>query len=93
MRADVKKPEQAPGMLHMLLDTCVWLDLARQADGAKLVVMLRELSDQGKLALLVPDIVIEEFERNRDKVQTTMTRSISSRFREVRKAIEEHGRE
>ena len=89
----MKKPEQASNVVYMLIDTCVWLDLARQADSAKLVTMLRELTDQGRLALLVPDIVIEEFERNRDKVQATMTRSISSRFREVRKAIEEHGRE
>lgn len=70
----------------------VWLDLAKQADGGKMVGMLRELCDQGKIKLIVPQIVVDEFGRNRDRVQEAMTRSVSAKFREVRKAIDEHGR-
>ena len=54
--------------------------------------MLGELYDQRKIELIVPQIVLDEFERNRDRVQEAMTRSVSARFREVRKAIDEHGR-
>jgi len=42
------------GVIHILVDTCVWLDLARQADGGKMVAILRELCDRGKIELLVP---------------------------------------
>jgi len=35
---------------------------------------------------------MDEFERNRERVQEAMTRSVSAKFREVRKAIDEHGR-
>lgn len=80
------------GTIHMLVDTCAWLDLAKQSDGGKVVSMLKELVDQGKIDILVPDIVITEFERNRDRVQASMTKSVSSKFNEVRKAISEHGR-
>lgn len=78
--------------VHMLIDTCVWLDLAKQSDGGKVVSILNELSGQGKIEILVPAIVITEFERNRDRVQAAMTRNISSRFSEVRRAISEYGR-
>ncbi len=80
------------GVIHMLVDTCVWLDLAKQADGGKVVAILRELCDRGGIELLVPQVVVDEFERNRDRVQEAMTRSVSAKFREVRKAIDEHGR-
>ena len=80
------------GVIHMLVDTCVWLDLAKQADGGKMVAILWELCDKGRVELIVPQVVLDEFERNRDRVQETMTRSVNARFREVRKAIDEHGR-
>jgi len=78
--------------VHMLVDTCVWLDLAKQPDGGKVVSILKQLSEQGKIDILVPAIIITEFERNRDRVQAAMTKSVSSKFSEVRKAISEHGR-
>lgn len=80
------------GTIFLFVDTCVWLDLAKQVDGGKMVAILRELHDQGRIRLIVPQIVLDEFERNREKVQKDMTRSVSSKFREVRNAISEHGR-
>ncbi len=89
----MNKAKHTPdSVIHMLLDTCVWLDLAKQADGGKMVAMIRELCDQGRIELIVPQVVLDEFERNRDRVQEAMTHSISAKFREVRKAIDEHGR-
>ncbi len=80
------------GRIHMLVDTCVWLDLAKQSDGGKIVAVIREMCDQGWVELIVPQVVLDEFERNRDRVQELMVRSVSARFREVRKAIDEYGR-
>ncbi len=82
---------QKSTVIHMFVDTCVWLDLAKQADGGKMIAVLRELCSQGRVQLIVPQIVLDEFERNRGKVQEAMTRSVSAKFREVRRAIDEHG--
>lgn len=79
-------------MLYVLVDTCVWLDLARNVSGEQLIAACRVLVHQGRLELLVPSLVIEEFERNRPRVEADMTRSLSATFRRVREALEEHGR-
>ena len=60
-------------MLRLLVDTSTWLDLARRRDGQKWIVPLRVLMSQGKLELLVPSLVIAEFERNRSRVEASVT--------------------
>lgn len=52
-------------VLRLLIDTSVWLDMATRREGQKWIVPLRVLKFQGKLELLVPALVIEEFDRNR----------------------------
>ena len=78
-------------MLYLLADTCVWLDLAKSVDGEQLIAACRVLSNDDRLQLLVPQIVIDEFERNRDRIASDMVRSVSSTFRRVREAVHEHG--
>lgn len=77
-------------MLMMLADTSVWLDLARDINGQKLIVTIRVLVHEGRLTLLVPSLVVEEFERNRERVEAAMTRGISANFRRVRAEIDAH---
>jgi hypothetical protein len=79
-------------VIRMFIDTCVWLDLAKQADGGKMVAVLRELCEQGEIRLIVPQVIVDEFERNRDRVQEAMTRSVSAKLLNVRKVIDKHGR-
>jgi len=76
----------------MLVDTCTWLDLAKRIDGQKIIVIIRVLVHQGAPELLVPALVIEEFARNRERVEADMTRSVTSTFNRVREAINAHGR-
>src|SRR5680860_1158984 len=64
-------------VLHLLVDTSTWLDLAKRRDGQRWIVAMRLLMHQGDLQLLVPDVVIDEFERNRDRVDTTMTTTVA----------------
>ena len=78
-------------MVYLLVDTSVWLDLATDIDGQKLIVAIRVLAHDGRVTLLVPQIVIDEFGRNRDRVESLMTRSMSANFRRVREEIEAHG--
>lgn len=78
-------------MLHLLIDTSTCLDLAQRRDGQRWIVALRILIHQRKVKLLVPPVVIEEFDRNEARVQAAMTSSISARFRQVRQDLMTYG--
>lgn len=78
-------------MLNLLLDTSTWLDLAQRRDGQRWIVALRSLIRQGEIELLVPPVVIEEFDRNEARVQAAMTSSVASRFRQIRQDLGTYG--
>lgn len=78
-------------MLFLLADTSVWLDLAKSINGQKLIVTVRVLAHEDRLTLLVPRLVVDEFERNRERVEADMTRSVSAHLGRARDAIEQHG--
>jgi hypothetical protein len=52
---------------------------------------MRVLGFQGKLELLVPSLVIDEFERNRPRAETAVTASVLDRFRQLRNDLHEFG--
>ena len=76
-------------MLRLLIDTSAWLDLATRRDGQKWIVPLRVFMHQGKLELLVPPLVIEEFERNRPRSEAAVTRNVLDRLRQLRRDLHE----
>ncbi|MGN6606012.1 MAG: PIN domain-containing protein [Jatrophihabitans sp.] len=78
-------------MLRLLVDTSTWLDLAKRRDGQRWIVTLRVLRHQGRLQLLVPAVVIEEFARNRPRIEASMTASVSERLRMIKKDLDEYG--
>lgn len=78
-------------MVYLLADTSVWLDLAKNINGQKVIVTVRVLAQEGRMTLLVPQVVVDEFERNRARVESDMTRSVSVQLRRARDAIEQHG--
>lgn len=80
-------------MLHLLVDTSTWLDLAKRRDGQRWIVALRILAHQAQVELLVPAIVIDEFERNRDRVMTSMTSSVAQRFKLIKQDLSDYGGE
>jgi hypothetical protein len=80
-------------MLRVLVDTSVWLDMAKRRDGQQWVVPLRVLIFQGKLELLVPAVVLDEFQRNRPRAEAAVTDSVLRRFRMVRQDLHEFGAE
>lgn len=75
-------------MLHLLIDTSVWLDLAKRRDGQKLIHALGQVVMDGDVELLVPELVIEEFERNRERIEQSMTTSVADRFKLLQKDLE-----
>ena len=52
---------------------------------------MRLLIHQGKLELLVPRLVLDEYDRNRERVEATMTASIATRFKMLRQDLREYG--
>lgn len=78
-------------MLHLLVDTSTWLDLSKRRDGQRWIVALRLLVHQGKLDLLVPTVIVDEFERNRDRVETSMTATVAARFKLMKQDLGDYG--
>ena len=76
-------------MLRLLIDTSAWLDLAMRRDGQKWIVPLRVFLHQGKLELLVPPLVIDEFEHNRPRSEAAVTKSVMARLRQLRRELHE----
>lgn len=78
-------------MLNLLVNTSTWLDLAKRRDGQKWIVAIRVLRHQGQLELLVPAVVMEEFGRNRPRIEQSMTESVAHRFRLIKRDLDDYG--
>lgn len=78
-------------MLHLLIDTSTWLDLAKRRDGQRWITALRVLVRNGEVQLLVPSLVMHEFERNRGRIETSMTASIAQRFKDIQQDLNDYG--
>lgn len=77
-------------MHKLLIDTCVWLDLAKTTKGEEVLMLLEEFINSEKLSLVVPSIVVEEFHRNKERIIQDACKSVSSHFKKVKELIEEH---
>ncbi|MCZ0730481.1 PIN domain-containing protein [Mycolicibacterium iranicum] len=86
-------------MLHLLIDTSIWLDIVKRRDGFQLLAGINavtiDFQDEGipRLNLLVPQLVIDEFERNRPKVEASMTSEVAQRFKLIRRDVATYGSE
>jgi PIN domain len=75
-------------MLRLLVDTSVWLDIAQRRDGQTWIVPMRVFMHQRHLQLLVPELVLEEFERNRPRAEDAVTSKVRERFRLLRNDLQ-----
>jgi PIN domain len=80
-------------VLCLLADTSVWLDLTKSISGEQLIAECQVLVDQGRLELLVPQIVVEEFAKSRDRIEADMALSLASTLRSLRATTDEDGPE
>lgn len=78
-------------MLHLLVDTSTWLDLSKRRDGRRWILALQELVQQGDVELMVPQVVIDEYERNRQRIETSMTSSVAQRFKAIKQDLDDYG--
>jgi hypothetical protein len=78
-------------LFKILIDTCVWLDLAKDYQQQTILAALEELVQQGDVELILPRTVIDEFARNKERVIEQSSRSISSTLKRVKEVVEKYG--
>ena len=78
-------------MFKMLIDTCVWLDIAKDHTQKPVLGTVEELIKQGELVLLVPQTIVDEFARNKARVIEDSNRSLGSYLKRVKEAVDKLG--
>lgn len=77
-------------MVKFLIDTCVWLDIAKTTKGEKILDLLYEFIEREEIGLILPDIVADEFARNKERIITDAGKSLSSHFKKVKEMVVAH---
>lgn len=77
-------------MFKILIDTCVWLDLAKDSEET-LITVLEELTQNKDISIITPEVVLTEFNNNRDKIIKESSKSLSSIFKRVKDAVDKFG--
>ncbi len=80
-------------MLRALIDTCIWLDLAKDRKQSPLLIALENLVADGEVSLIVPRIVLEEVARNKERIIKESQQSVSSACKNARRTVEMFGSE
>ena len=78
-------------MFKILIDTCVWLDLAKDHEQQSLLTVLEELIQRNELSLIVPETIIKEFDNNKDRIIKESSQSLSSVFNRVKEVVNRLG--
>ena len=78
-------------MFKILIDTCVWLDLAKDYQQQAILTALEELVRQGDIVLILPRTVVDEFDRNKARVIEESSRSLSSHLKRTKEVVEKFG--
>lgn len=74
-------------MFRMLIDTCVWLDLAKDPRQVPVLGVVEEMVKLGMITLIVPRVGLDEFLRNRERIAKESAKSLSTHFRLVKDAV------
>ena len=78
-------------MFRILIDTCVWIDLAKDYRDRPIIGALEDLIAAKQIGLIVPQVVVDEFQRNKSRVVEDAQRGLQSHFRLVREAVNRFG--
>jgi hypothetical protein len=78
-------------MLRLLVDTCVWLDVAKDHRQEQTLSVLEELIRLGDVSLMVPTVVLAEFDRHKARIVDESRRSLSTVFKRVKEAVDRFG--
>lgn len=76
---------------YMCFDTCTWINLANGREPAKFLKDIEELIDLGLLRIILPNIVRDEWNRNKESISNSITYAfggISKSMKEVSSTID-----
>jgi hypothetical protein len=79
-------------MLHILIDTCVWLDMAKDYRHQPTLTALEQMIKAGEVRLALPRQAVDEFARNKDRIVKESGKSLGSTFKRVKDAVRQFGR-
>jgi hypothetical protein len=79
-------------MLRLLIDTCVWLDMAKDYRHQPTLAALEQLIEAKQVALIMPSQAINEFARNKERIIRESGKSLSSTFKRVKEAVRQFGK-
>lgn len=74
----------------LLIDTCVWLDLARDTSNKAIIMTLKNLIESKSIKVLLPDIIKEEFSRNKSKIIDNSKKKISREIKNVKEIVSQY---
>lgn len=80
-------------MLRLLLDTCVWLDIAKDYRHQPTLAALEQMLETGEVTVILPRQSVDEFARNKERIIRDSGKSLSSTFKRVKDAVRQFGRE
>jgi hypothetical protein len=78
-------------MFRILVDTCVWLDLAKDYKQQALLEALEHLVKAREVELVLPRQVVDEFARNKSKIVREAGQSLSSTLKRVKEVAQKVG--
>ena len=64
--------------VRLLIDTDIWLNLAKDYPMAPVLTAIEDLINAKAIELIMPQVVLDEFARNRDRLVEDSKRSLSS---------------
>ena len=74
----------------IMVDTCVWIDLAKNPSLRPLTKTIKELIESNKLKIITTGIIKEEFLNNKDKLVKNGRQQLSQNIKTLKSLIEEH---
>lgn len=78
-------------MLKLLIDTCVWIDLAKDHHQHTFLRALDSLMQAREASVMVPSLVLVEFERNKGNIVNVNRQSLSSALKRAKELLAQHG--
>ncbi|MBE3142883.1 MAG: DUF4935 domain-containing protein [Planctomycetes bacterium] len=78
-------------MFRFLVDTCVWLDIAKDPEAQPLLSVMEQLVQMQSVSLILPRTILGEFQRNKKRVVEDRCRSLSGVFKRVKEAVDKFG--
>lgn len=78
-------------MVKILIDTCVWLDIAKDHKQQSIISVLNDLIEDKIIDLIIPAIIIDEFDRNKDRIVEDSKKSLLGVITRVKEIVNKFG--